>query len=59
MTTRREERHTEVHTETKQNISQSEIESLARCLLPTIQKFYESEEGKKEFEIWKKKQELK
>ena len=32
---------------------------LARCLLPEIQKFFESEEGKKEFEEWKQKQELK
>ena len=32
------------------------IESLARCLLPEIQKFFESEEGKREFEEWKAKQ---
>ena len=37
-------------------IPQQEIEALARCLLPQIQKFYESEEGKREFEEWKKKQ---
>jgi len=29
---------------------------LARCLLPKMQEFFESEEGKKEFEEWKKKQ---
>lgn len=35
------------------NIPQHEIEALARCLLPEIQKFFESPEGKKEFEKWK------
>ncbi len=34
-----------------------EIESLARCLLPYIQNFYNSEEGKREFEEWKKSKE--
>lgn len=29
------------------------IDSLARALLPAIQKLFESEEGKREFEIWK------
>jgi len=37
-------------------IPQHEIESLARCLLPAIRKFYESEDGKREFEEWKRKQ---
>jgi hypothetical protein len=37
-------------------IPQQQIEALAQCLLPEIQKFYESEEGKKEFAEWKKKQ---
>ena len=32
------------------------LESIARCLLPDIQAFYESEEGQREFEEWKKKQ---
>lgn len=35
------------------NIPQHEIEALARCLLPEIQKFFESPEGKKKFEEWK------
>ena len=35
------------------NIPRHEIEALARCLLPEIQKFFESPEGKKEFEEWK------
>ena len=35
------------------NIPQHEIEALARCLLPEIQKFFESPEGQKEFEVWK------
>ena len=36
-----------------------EIEALARCLLPEIQKFFESEEGKREFEEWKRERENK
>ena len=43
----------------KFDIAQSEIESMARFLLPQIQKFFESEEGRKEFEEWKKKRETK
>ncbi len=35
------------------NIPQHEIEALARCLLPEIQKFFESPEGQKAFEEWK------
>jgi len=35
------------------------LESLARCFLPSILSFFESEEGKQEFEEWKKQQELK
>ncbi len=35
------------------NIPQYEIGNLAQCLLPEIQKFFESTEGKKEFEEWK------
>ena len=35
------------------NIPQHEIEALARCLLPEIQKFFESTEGQKEFDEWK------
>ena len=30
-----------------------EIDSLARALLPAIQKLFETEEGKLEFEAWK------
>ena len=36
-----------------------EIESLARNFLPQIVAFYETEEGQKEFEEWKKEQEKK
>ena len=39
------------------NIPQHEIEALARCLLPEIQNFFESPEGKKEFEEWKAQRE--
>lgn len=30
-----------------------EIESLAKALLPAIQKLFESEEGQEEFKAWK------
>lgn len=33
------------------------FESLARSLLPVIQKYYESEDGKKVFTEWKAKKE--
>ena len=37
-------------------VPRHEIEALARCLLPEIQKFFESEAGKREFEEWKQQQ---
>ena len=37
-------------------IPHHEVEALARVLLPEIQKFFESEEGQKEFQEWKKRQ---
>ena len=37
-------------------IPKHEIEALARCLLPEIQKFFESEDGKREFEEWRAQQ---
>lgn len=39
------------------NIPFHEIESLARCLLPDIQAYFESENGKPEFAAWKEQQE--
>jgi len=33
-------------------IPQHQIEAIARCILPDILAFYESEEGQKEFEEW-------
>ena len=38
-------------------IPQYKIEAIARCLLPDIQAFYESEAGQREFAEWKAKQE--
>ena len=35
------------------------IETIARCLWPDIQAFYESEEGQKEFTAWRVEQEMK
>jgi hypothetical protein len=32
------------------------LEALARCLLPTIRSFYESEAGKREFAAWQARQ---
>ncbi len=40
----------------KNVIPQHEIESLARLLLPAMQAFFESEEGQREFEEWKRRQ---
>ena len=37
-------------------IPRHEMESLARLLLPTMQAFFESEEGKRKFEEWKRQQ---
>lgn len=37
-------------------IPQYEIESIAKLVLPQIQKFFESQECKKEFEEWKSRQ---
>jgi hypothetical protein len=34
-------------------IPQHEIDALARCFLPAIQRFFESEEGQREFDEWK------
>ena len=34
-----------------------EVEALARILLPEIQKFFESEEGQREFAEWKARRE--
>lgn len=35
------------------NLPEHEIEALARCFLPDILAFFESEEGKAEFKTWK------
>lgn len=39
-------------------IPQYEIEKIARCILPDIRAFFESEEGQREFAEWKRQQEL-
>ena len=36
-----------------------EIEAIARCILPDILAFFESEEGQKEFAAWKARQAVK
>ncbi len=40
----------------KWNIPKHELEALARCFLPDIQAFFESEDGRKEYEEWKEEQ---
>ena len=35
------------------------IERMARCLLPMIQKYYESEEGQRELKEWEQQKEQK
>ena len=39
-------------------IPQHQIEAIARCILPGILAFYESEEGQREFADWKKQLEM-
>lgn len=38
-------------------IPQHQIEAIARCIMPDILAFYESEEGQREFVEWKKQRE--
>ena len=40
------------------DIPQHQIEAIARCILPDILPFYESEEGQREFSEWKKQREI-
>jgi len=44
------------HNDYGTGIPKHEMEAFARILLPEIQKFFESEEGKRVFEEWKAKQ---
>ena len=44
------------HNDYGTGIPKHEMEAFARILLPEIQKFFEREEGKQEFEEWKAKQ---
>lgn len=37
-------------------IPQHQIEAIARCILPDILAFYESDEGQKEFAKWQEQQ---
>ena len=38
-------------------IPQHQIDAIARCIMPDILAFYESEEGQREFAEWKKQRE--
>ena len=39
------------------DIPQHQIEAIARCIMPDILAFYESEEGQREFAEWKEHRE--
>ncbi len=39
------------------NIPRYKVEAIARCIMPDILAFYESEEGQREFAEWKRQQE--
>ena len=39
------------------DIPQYQIEAVARCIMPDILAFYESEEGQREFAKWKEQRE--
>ena len=41
----------------KTGVPQYVIERIARCLLPDIQAYYESEEGQRDYAEWQKQQE--
>ena len=43
----------EKETEQQTVIPDFEIEAMAHCLLPALRAFYDSPEGKEEFEHWK------
>ena len=43
--------------DTQMVIPDFEIEAMARVLLPALRAFYDSPEGKAEFEKWKRQQE--
>ena len=44
----------EVKIDLMSELPEHEIEVLAKCFLPDILDYFNSEEGKKEFEEWKK-----
>ena len=39
------------------DVPQYQIEAVARCIMPDILAFYESEEGQREFAEWKERRE--
>lgn len=41
------------------HVTDEMIDSLARCVFPLIRAYFESEEGRKEFNEWKNKEKLK
>ena len=41
------------------DIPQHQIEAIARCIMPDIIAFYESEEGQREFAEWKERRDTK
>lgn len=45
------------HNVNNTTLSQHQIEAVARCIFPDIVKFYNSEEGQREFAEWMKRRE--
>ncbi len=45
--------HKKRKTEAPPDVPEHVIESLARCVLPLIQAYYDSDEGQREFAAWK------
>ena len=41
------------------DIPDYQFEAIARCLLPKIQKYYETDEGEQAFKKWREEQEIK
>jgi len=47
-------KETKTNNKHKSDIPDHVIESLARCILPSVRAYFESEEGKREFAKWKR-----
>ncbi len=57
MSKERNDQNTHPPDKAKQKIPDHVIESLARCALPLIRAYFESEKGQREFAAWKAERE--